>query len=351
MGDVSSYRSKMYVIPSPDKKDLLSGDIVILKSEDFEQIVLHPTMLNLLKQFEKEKPNRPSLWVILNKPCDMVYSKDSRSFTSNLILVPLQGLKANIKNGGFLSKFRTQPPKAPSPVKSINKFVFSFILTKVKEESPKPEELPQTEYLREVNSKVSEQIETSGIKEKFEEASKDTNNPEEFMTTLVNWGNDNQPWGEIIDSYKSSKEWETYKEAVAKAKKEDEQIIIKEGNGFSQLCNNQLDTQGVFFLEPHPRLLEYNYDACFILELEDMLTIKIKPEVQKNGFINELLASKRVLSLEPSFSARLQNFMTVYLGKVGTDDILSSEIIKFYQNEGKKFGADITFPDPKDSDE
>ena len=91
-----------------------------------------------------------------------------------------------------------------------------------------------------------------------------------------------------------------------------------------------MDSQGIFFYEPKKNLSKLNYDLSYIIQLEDIISLKINEKVQKSGKLFNLLIEKRVVSLTENFSDRLLNIMGNFFSKIGTEDIRSEELLDLY---------------------
>ena len=120
----------------------------------------------------------------------------------------------------------------------------------------------------------------------------------------------------------------------AEAEKRNSSLILK-ANAQDRLASlglNQLDSQGIFFYEPHSEISDKDADLAFIVLLQDMVTVKVKKDSQIDGSLYQRLMSKQALSLSENFSDRLLNVMGNYFSKIGTGDVRSDKIIELYSS-------------------
>jgi hypothetical protein len=314
------------------KEALKTGDVVELTSADLNKILEHNPMKNLIRQFDRDKPNRPKYWAILNKACDMAHN-EKQKFTTNLFLCPLQGLREQIQRGQLKRIRYIETAKSPAQkfkdiLRSNLKEIVKKALQKEKDETGK--EFGQR-LEKEINNKFTP---TAHIVDQI----KKEDNPNNFENAIIASASSDPGLRDYFTGLFSGNSWSNYLKNYSRIQSISSNIIFKEGasDTISKLCNNQLESDGIFFYEPHLKLLKKDYDIAYVIELEDILTLKIKSKIQNTGELGALLKEKRILSLKPIFSSRLQNMMGAYLSKIGTDDILSQNVLDLYKNYYKK---------------
>ncbi len=69
-----------------------------------------------------------------------------------------------------------------------------------------------------------------------------------------------------------------------------------------------------------------------LIQFEDIITLKVKEEIQKTGHLISLLIEKRCVSLTRNFSDRLLNMMGTYFSKIGTPDVMADRILALYKD-------------------
>ena len=106
-----------------------------------------------------------------------------------------------------------------------------------------------------------------------------------------------------------------------------------------------MDSRGFFYYEPDNSLSKQDHDLSYIIQLDDMISLKIKEDIKKDGELIKLLKKNRVVSLTENFSDRLLNIMGNFFSKIGTPDVNSSEIIELYV---KSYHGSFVMP-PKDN--
>ena len=95
-------------------------------------------MKAFIKQFEKDKPDRPNYWAILNKACDMV-GHEKQHFKRNLFLCPLQGLKQQLRHDSLKHlrsgiQIRSGIQK---PYPQLEKILSNSLTTRLEKDTPK----------------------------------------------------------------------------------------------------------------------------------------------------------------------------------------------------------------------
>lgn len=328
MSTISKYRHVMYLSPASQRKeDLKTGDVIELTSIELSNVLEHDSMKKLIKQFDKDKPNRPKLWAVLNKACDMAHNSKQK-FTTNLFLCPLHGLRDQIKNGQL--KTIRYVETAKSPIARFKSILERDITSKVKAEVVKEEEETTADYGKRLQGEVSKSIlPITGFIDQIGEE----DNPTNFEVALKASTASDENVNAYVDALFKIQAWQSYCKEYKRIQNSSSFIIFKEGSTdkISKLCRNQLESSGMFFYEPHLKIYKKGYDLSYVIEFEDMLTLKVKKNLQDSGKLVELLKNKRVLSLKPMFSSRLQNMIGSYFAKIGTEDILSQNVLNLYK--------------------
>ncbi len=295
-------------------KVLRAGDVITLTLEDVSRIARHPSILEVFKQYSEDLQYPRNLWAILNKPCDMIHDgENKRYFTANLFLSPLQGLK-NVLKQKTVKEILFQQKRAMESVRET----FHQYIQKNKNTIPSFKDTV-TSLLYSVESEI-ESLET----------------PEEILDYLISYINKNKKnKQQVIDleSFRNSSIWKKNLKRHNPVKI-DKSIIILKGDKPKPLVNlfrNQLDSQGIFFYEPHKDLSSVDHDLAYVIQIEDMITLKIKKEFQRNGELPEILIKNRKISLSESFSDRLLNIMGNYFSRIATDDVSISEVTDLYK--------------------
>ncbi len=310
---IESYRPCMY----SDGKDgmLRTGDVIELGTEDIKKIARHSAIYDLFKAYSKDSNYSHELWSVLNKACDMVHEK-GRYFSTNLFLCPLQGLLSAIERGTIEGVLKGKNlPKSP-----INFLETKFINFAKKELSK--------EAVNAMSALFNKVKKSDGIK---------GSDPSEVLEAIIEALNINNPDSnaaaiDALQKFKSSTKWELDLQEYKKDSEEESSKIIIESNPkkLISLSLNQFDSKGIFFYEPSKELSSFEHDMSYIIQLEDMITLKIKEESQKNGELLNILKANRKVSLSENFSDRLLNIMGNYFSKIATKDVIFSNIAKLY---------------------
>lgn len=74
-----------------------------------------------------------------------------------------------------------------------------------------------------------------------------------------------------------------------------------------------------------------DYYLSYMIQLGDLITLKIAQSVKKIGELSQLLQNKREAMLTSNFSDRLLNIMGNYFSKIGTPDVMSHEVFMLYK--------------------
>lgn len=308
-------------------KALKTGDVVKLTLLDFQHILRHQSILHVIEQFSSDPKYSAGLWTVLNKPCDMVHSANQR-FKHNLFLCPLQGLLSALKDGPFDDCLHATSSK--TPLAAFKKAFADYKRGQTKEQYPRTTEVSFPEYNKNLESLVKPAIEK--VTELLGQLATQDDDPAGILSDLKKAVKKSPLLYQDLNIFGASDEFQQVIDAHKKNLQRSNAIIIASSkhDKIADLCLNQFDSQGVFFYEPHQKLWRHSKDLAHIIKLEEMLTLKIKPELRENGDIVHLLNSRRVIGLTENFSDRLQNIMGNYYSKIGTDDVSSSPIMELY---------------------
>ncbi len=326
---IADYKPIMYA----ETEYLRTGDILRLDFEDFKSFVRHESILPLFQQFEGDASYSAKLWVLLNQPCDMVHDPENgRYFKSNVFLAPLQGLMSALRKGVIGDLVYFEDVRQPE-----NVFIESYktyLKSKIEAENPKGATEQPKDYGLRIHAlieptlkRIEEELEP--VKGQFHDPTDVLNVMKEYLAADANLVNSIEELGGQDLWKKGVAKFETTK---AEAEKRNNSLILK-ANAQDRLASlglNQLDSQGVFFYEPHAEISNKETDLAFVVLLQDMITVKVKKESQTDGSLYKLLLSKRALSLSENFSDRLLNIMGNYFSKIGTGDVRSDKIIELY---------------------
>ena len=319
----------------PSSDTLRTGDVVNLSLDDFKKIARHESMHMLFKDFEKNQDYSAKLWAILNKSCDMVHSPNTeRFFKGNLFLAPLQGLKRALKKEVLGSILYSEENQSPFKI-FIEKYK-DHLIKKAKIEAPRQGSTPSPEYNKKIESLVKPLI--GKIKEFISEGSSNYSHPEEILSYLKDSVSENHNYHSTLIEFEKSKQW---KDALAnfdkfqlKIKTQNSKIILRAQDAKNKIANltlNQLDSQGIFYYEPHTKLSLKEHDLSYLIQLEDIITLKINEDSQKEGTLFHLLIDNRQVMLTRNFSDRLLNIMGNFFSKIGTKDVRSDFILALYK--------------------
>lgn len=324
---ISQYKSQMY---DGAPSILRTGDVVRLSPEDFRKFVRYESILPLIDDYSGNPDYAAHLWAVLNKPCDMVHD-ESRQFKNNLFLAPLQGFRSTMIKGPF-RHFRHIPEKQP-PQKAFLDLYRKYLAERARSEIAELEGEKPGEYSRRINQEYIDPI-IGPLKEQMDSIDDPSEDPDNFMSYLKAFLEEQESLLSDVASFEDTPPWQKTRDQYAKLAKDKSKILFKnsEAQEFSNLCLNQYDSKGVFFYEPHPAISSKDTDLTFIIQLEDMITVKVKDEAQKEGELVQLLSQNRLVSLTENFSDRLLNIMGNFFSKIGTNDVSSKPILSMYQN-------------------
>ena len=333
-GWLKNYSSKMYESSAPEC--LRTGDVVCLASADFKEFVKHSPMLAVLKQFEENESYAPKFWAVLNKPCDMVHG-GGRVFKSNLFLAPLLGFKLALKRelfgDGLLSL--KQVPKSKDVLIEAYRV---HMLSAVEKEHPKGDQEKRAAHRLRIDAFVAPAV--AKLREIIESSDEESESPEQLLRDLIEFTKEEPNISSSLAGFASDRGWlsalKKYDETKVAAQVQDGKIVLKASAAkgpLADLCLNQMDSKGIFFFEPHSDLSSKGTDLAFIIELQNMLTLKIKQSALDDGALFKMLMDKRRVSLTENFSDRLLNIMGNYFSKIGTDDVMVDEVIRAYKEQ------------------
>ena len=335
---LEQYNFKMY--DSLDSSvGLRTGDIIKLNYEDFRKIARHDSLLRLFQDFENNPEYSQKFWVILNKECDMVHSSPQRYFIDNLFIAPLQGLKTIIKKG-TLGRDILESNKGKPINEKLNEAYKKYFNQKTKKDNPRKDKEGGKDY----NKRIQEITKpaTGKFRKLISENIQDVSRPQNILESIKDFVEENQAIHEDILNFEKSKEWkqiiDDYKKEQQEVKGKSSKIILSKygRNKLLSLALNQLDSSGIFFYEPNRKISSREFDLCYVVQIEDMLSLKVKKEIQCSGGLVELLKRNRVAILDRNFSDRLLNVMGNYFSKIGTPDVDIVKILELYRT---------TFPD------
>jgi len=345
---LSKYPNTMYRALNDIGEDgLRTGDVIYLDTLNFKEILRnYNSFKELFAQYEANPKYRANYWAILNKPCDMVHDESKkRKFDTNMFLCPLQSFLFSFGVQEILNQYREQPASVEeySAVleRMLTKYLKKYFSTMIPiTENQKKEEKKELLRLREDGIETVLKSVLS-IENVFSFSKSDDHLLVENV--LAQYAEEGNILGPAINFFKglsTEPEWKAHIKTRA----------IEAGNGlsltkeqykldeFSKFFRNQKENDGLYYYEPHLHLFSDQVsDFSFFLELEDMMTFKIKESSIQDGSFVELLKVNRKVGLTRNFSDRLQNIMGNYFSKIGTSDIKSNDIFSLYQDAVKNF--------------
>lgn len=331
---LAEFSNTMYQEPSG--RDLHTGDIVRLSIEDFKKILRYESMERVLEQYLKDPNYSTGLWAILNQPCDMVHDDEKkRQMKGSLFLAPLQGLRAALKKGipaGDVLHYINMPKVENVLTDSYR----SYLEIQTRTDNPRPKEESNADYQKRINGDYINPA-IDGVKRVIQPIIDETEEPTDLLEVLVDSTKEHPTMNDSLKSFASSTEWTKAIEKFNEQKKQVEDrnnlIILKSKSSediLAKLCLNQLDSQGLFFFEPHPKISDPKHDLAFVIKLDDLLTLKINKDVLAKGDLHKILVERRHLCLTENFSDRLLNIMGNYFSKIGTNDVMSGTVLDLY---------------------
>lgn len=324
----------------PEKR-LRTGDIVRLDLNDFRAILKNYELLEpLLKSYDLNPKYKSKLWAILNKPCDMVHDGTQRFKSSSLFLAPLQSFLGELRKDRIFAEY-VLPPKTIEPIKdfliSLSKNYFYGEANRFFTCDPKAS-LEEKKSIKEQRTNFQD-IHHAWILEEvlnFLDGNEAPDTTEEVFTLFSETeAVKGLPHIEgFLKNLPNETKWIDYKKNYEQTVKEMGEIHLnpKTINEMSKtIFVNQMEIRGRFYYEPHASLFssEVN-DFSYILELEDMITLKVSESAVSNGSLVDLLKEKRLVGLTRNYSDRLQNIMGYYYSKIGTADIQSKVVLALY---------------------
>ena len=268
----------------------------------------------------------------------MVHSKQ-RYFTDNLFIAPLQGLKTIIKKG-TLGRDILESNKGKPINEKLDEAYKKYFKQKTKRDHPKKDEEGGKDYNKKIQE-ITKQT-TNQFRKIISENIQDVSRPQDILESIKDFVKGSQKIYKDILNFENSQEWKQiikdYEKEQKEVKEKSSKIILsKHGrNKLLSLALNQLDSSGIFFYEPNPKISSPEFDLSYVVQIEDMLSIKVKEEIQSSGELVELLKENRVAILDRNFSDRLLNIMGNYFSKIGTPDVDILKIFELYRT---------TFPD------
>ncbi len=312
---VPGFNYKPIMYDEACENNLRTGDVIELRVADFEKICRHDSMLNLLKEYEQNPDYPKSFWAVLNQPCDMVHdTANKRYFKSNLFLAPLQGVKSALRKGTLGG------PRLNSNIKDLKKIIVENF----------------EKFIHEDKDKKSLEFLVGRIKDILEVEDKEAQHPSDLLAFLIEYLDRTRLTKDLLIKFEKGKVWKQALENYDKELREPQKIRINNDlkDKLSKLCLNQLDSQGFFFYEPHENFYfpTEGKEICYIIQLEDMITLKIKKDYQSSGQLVEDLKNKRVVSLTENFSDRLLNIMGIYFSKIATKNVLFHKVMELYND-------------------
>lgn len=333
---------------------LRTGDVIELGVADFEKILKSfPILKPLLESYAGNAKYKSQLWTVLNKPCDMVHS-ESQKFKSNLFLCPLQSFRRELKKEHIFDEYISPPLGMENPADELKKIYVEYLEQKAKTIFPINSETPKKDK-KGLGEKRKEFIKTEigwawdEVFSSFEEVEK-LELYEKSLSSFIQKLEEENASGEydffinFIKSLESSDSWKDYKiKYHAMIDGIDEvRINSKKTTDLVQtVFINQMETKGMFYFEPHFNL--YSEELCdfsYFIELEDIMTLKLKQDVIDSGELVKLLQHKRKVGLSRNFSDRLQNIMGYFFSKIGTKDVKGSDVLGIYDESFDTFHYD-----------
>lgn len=327
-----------------DESRLRTGDVVELGVDDFELILKNfPILKPLLESYAENPRYKSKLWAILNKPCDMVHS-GSQKFKSNLFLCPLQSFRKELKKEHIFDEYISPPLGMKNPADELMDIYSSYLERKAKEVYPIESDTPKPQK-KEFGQKRKEFVSTEGdwawseVFSSFEEVEKlelYEKSLSSFLETLEeeNESGEYDFFIEFIKNLETDDNWKEYKTKYHAMIDGIDEVRInskKTTDLVQTVFINQMETKGMFYFEPHVEL--YSEELCdfsYFIELEDIMTLKLKQEMIDSGNLVKLLQDKRKVGLSRNFSDRLQNIMGYFFSKIGTKDVKGSDVLGIY---------------------
>ena len=331
---ISEYEHQMYENSQPENR-LRTGDVVKLDLDDFQSIARHNSILDIFKDFKNNHDYNNMLWAVLNKSCDMIHDfNNRRSFKNNLFLIPLQGLMSTWRKETIRDILHHQGPKEVSSI--LTKAYKQYLSEKTKNELSQKNGEDTKSYGQRIQTYIKPAMDA--IKESISEGIAGHNHPPILLEALKKNFFKNEVISSDLTNFEKSNAWQealrTFNEQQKEYQNKNSKIVLKSGAAqrIAQLTLNQLDSQGIFYYEPHKDLSDLNYDISYLIQFEDMITLKVKKEMQDSGNLVSLLIKKRCVSLTRNFSDRLLNMMGTYFSKIGTPDVMADRVLSLYKD-------------------
>lgn len=350
------YKPVMYrELDEPEEQKLRTGDIIRLRLDDFSKLLKHFEILKpLLESYNNNSKYESCFWAILNKPCDMVHGQGQK-FKSNLFLCLLQSFRKELKQEHIFGEYVSPPQALKVPSAQITTLYQKYLSAKAKGIYPISNDLSKKEKaeLSGLQKKfVGHQLQwaTNEIFSYFEDSEQISVYDEvlsNYQEQVLSDRNKSGSYDHIIEflaNLPSNDEWQRYKKELQNQLDRIDEIRINSKKARSLVQTvfiNQMETKGMFYFEPHENLYdEALCDFSYFIELEDILTLKLKDEVILNGTLVETLKEKRLVGLTRNYSDRLQNIMGYFFSKIGTKDVKGAEVLGIYDDCFNSFHYD-----------
>lgn len=249
-------------------------------------------------------------------------------------LVPLQMLRTALRKGTLGDLLYSEDLIAPENL--LTDAYKKYFSKKARYKNPYDSAISQKQYYVDLNKTVIDPA-VDKIKELIEGQVNEIDSPSELLNGLIKLTESDEEIQEDLKSFKESDEWQEelnkYNKKQKEVQEKNTKVIFKTQpkNKIAALALNQLDSQGIFFYEPMINIFNPDHDLAYIIQLEDLITLKIAQPVQKNGELSRLLQNKRKAMLTSNFYDRLLNIMGNYFSKIGTLDVMSHEVFMLYK--------------------
>lgn len=323
------------------EKRLRTGDVVRLELKDFKAILKNYNVLEpLLKSYDENPKYKSQLWAVLNKPCDMVHDGSQRFKSSSLFLAPLQSFLGELRKDRVFSDY-VLPPISVVPVKTfLSDFNNQYFKALSEKKFPMPKDAPH-QVKGEIGKKQGafKSNFSSWFRKEIIDKFDGNEVPDEVEQVLELFENTLDPniyttIKEFIRNLLKDPAWIKYKKDYNKSVKQVDEIRLnpeKINDMVKNVFVNQMEIRGRFYYEPNQSLYsEAVDDFSYIIELEDLITLKVTEESVKKGTLVELLQKRRLVGLTRNYSDRLQNIMGYYYSKIGTADVQSKNVLALY---------------------
>ena len=223
--------------------------------------------------------------------------KQRRYFKNNLFLAPLQGLKNVLRKGtvGELVHYESVQP----PEKYIKKTFQLFLQKNAFSENPKKDKESKLEYNKRIQKEFIHPVEST-FKKILSEVKGELEDPEELLGFLLEYTKSSEEMFASLTEFKNNSSWakavSKYRAALKNAEDNNTKIQLKAEAATRSLPNlflNQRDSQGVFYYEPSLDLSKAEDDLSYVIQLEDMITVKNKRRSSKIWRISQNFKIKK----------------------------------------------------------